>query len=222
MASNPGPMKIFLSYASEQQAAAESIQLGLVESGHEVFFDRESLAAGAHYLTRIAAEVQACDLLLFLVSPESVATGRYTLSELDLARRKWPHPSGHLLPVLVAPTPMASIPPYLLAVTLLKPRGNLVADIVHAVQFDIGAAQPLGTRPDARSPDADTTAHRPRKPPWALAAVLALAVPALVFGSALALVRFDLVRAEILNVAPPLGMVAAALAVVWVWMRGRS
>jgi len=215
-------MKIFLSYASEQQAAAESIQLGLVESGHEVFFDRGSLAAGAPYLTRIAAEIQACDILIFLVSPESVAAGRYTLSELDLARRKWAHPSGHLLPVLVAPTPMASIPPYLLAVTLLKPQGNLVADVVHAVQFDLAATPPVDARPAGPGPGANATPQRHGRPAWAVAAVLVVAIPALVFGTTLALVRFDVVRAEVLNVAPPLGLVAALVAVVWALMRGKS
>jgi hypothetical protein len=151
-----------------------------------------------------------------------VAAGRYTLSELDLARRRWPHPSGHVLPVLVAPTPMASIPPYLLAVTVLTPQGNLVADVVHAVQFDMAAAQTVDPRPAASIGRAGAAPRPARKPAWALAAAVALAVPALVFAAALALVRLDLARAEILNVAPVLGLVAAALALLWVFMRGRS
>ena len=66
-------MKIFLSYASEDRPQAEEIQLALAGAGHEVFFDRESLPAGGDYHTRIKASVDAADLFVFLISPDSVA-----------------------------------------------------------------------------------------------------------------------------------------------------
>ncbi len=74
-----------------------------------------------------------CDVFIFLVSPESVATGSYALAELNLAQQRWRHPRGRVLPVVVAPTPMASIPQYLKAVTLLQPQGELVAETLAAV-----------------------------------------------------------------------------------------
>ena len=52
-------MKIFLSYATEDRALAEQIQLALAGAGHEVFFDRESLPAGGDYHERIKASVDA-------------------------------------------------------------------------------------------------------------------------------------------------------------------
>ena len=49
------------------------------------------------------------------------------------AERRWPRAAGRVLPVLVAPTPRANIPPYLLSVTLLEAQGNLVAETVARV-----------------------------------------------------------------------------------------
>jgi hypothetical protein len=62
-----------------------------------------------------------------------VAPGSYTLAELGIAQERWRRPAGHVLPVMIAPTPMASLPPYLSAVTVLQPTGDLVAETVAAV-----------------------------------------------------------------------------------------
>lgn len=71
---------------------------------------------------------------MFLISPDSVASGRYTLSELELAKEKWSHPRDRVLPVMVRPTPKEGIPPYLKAVTILHPRGSAAAEVTSAVQ----------------------------------------------------------------------------------------
>lgn len=63
--------------------------------------------------------------MVFLVTPAAVAAGSYTLAELDIARGRWRRPAGRVLPVVVAPTPISSLPPYLSAVTLLQPHGEL-------------------------------------------------------------------------------------------------
>src|SRR5690242_6929622 len=68
-----------------------------------------------------------------MISPEAVASGSYTLAELGCAERRWPRASGRVLPVVIAPTPRATIPPYLLSVTLLEPRGDVVAETVARV-----------------------------------------------------------------------------------------
>ena len=126
-------MNIFLSYSSARRDVAERLKLGLEAEQHDVFFDRDDLGAGEAYQQAIREAVEAADLVLFLVSPESVAPGSYTLAELDMAQARWPQPAGRVLPVVVAPTPMASVPPYLLAVTLLEPRGEVVAQTLAAV-----------------------------------------------------------------------------------------
>lgn len=126
-------MEIFLSYASEERAAADALAVRLRTEGHTVFLDKDNLPEGEGYDARIRAAIASCDLYLFLVSPLSVQPGRYTMTELKFAREQFPNPRGHVLPVMSAATPFADIPPYLGAVTVLQPQGNLVAETVAEV-----------------------------------------------------------------------------------------
>jgi hypothetical protein len=126
-------VRIFLSYASENRSAAEEIVLALRERGHKVFFDRDGLAAGDGFHQRIEREVRSVDLVLFLISPHSVAEGSYTLTELLHVMRRLEHPRGRVLPVMVAATPLDRIPAYLRAVTIFEPQGSLAAEVASAV-----------------------------------------------------------------------------------------
>ena len=127
-------MKIFLTYASEDENAAERIYLALTGQHHTVFFDRASLPPGGDYHVRIRQAILDSDLFVFLVSEDSVAPSSYALTELALAQKKWPHPAEAVLPVLVRVTDYERIPNYLKAVTILQPRGDLAADVAHEVQ----------------------------------------------------------------------------------------
>jgi hypothetical protein len=124
---------IFLSYSSPQSEAAARIELCLEEEGHSVFRDRSDLPAGESFDARIRAAIEESDLLIFLISRESVSQGRYTLTELKFAEQKWKNPSGHVLPVLIDPVPMETIPEFLRAVTMLQPRGDVVAEVAAEV-----------------------------------------------------------------------------------------
>lgn len=126
-------MRIFLSYASERRRDAEKLSLSLRQDGHDVFFDRSSLTESESYDNRIREKLHRSDLLVYLISPESVEGGSYALSELEVYRRRFPDPSGRVLPVLVAPTESDAIPGYLGAVTILQPVGNLVAEVTAKV-----------------------------------------------------------------------------------------
>ena len=126
-------MKIFLSHASEDRSLAREIRLALLGSGHQVFFDEESLLAGGNFHSRILAEVNGSDLFIFLISPHSLSSGKYTLSELKYARRKWPDPSEHVLPVMIECVPLEHIDEYLKAVTILEPAGNIAAEVAAEV-----------------------------------------------------------------------------------------
>jgi TIR domain len=126
-------VRIFLSHASEQADVAETVGVALQAEGHTVFRDRSTLPSGEGYNDRIREAIADSDLFIFLVSPEAVTRGRYTITELEFAERRWPNPDGHLLPVMVKPTEFATIPAYLRAVTFLEPRGNLPAEVVAAV-----------------------------------------------------------------------------------------
>lgn len=129
-------MKIFLSYSSKDRAPAEQIHLALRAHGHIVFFDRSDLPAGEEYDVRIRQAIEGADLFLFLITADSLNDGSYALTELAIAQKTWDHPGGRVLPVMLRPTELTRLPPYLRAVTVLEPVGNMpaaVADAVHRI-----------------------------------------------------------------------------------------
>jgi hypothetical protein len=135
---NGAAMHIFLSYASEDSPKAEEIALALRATGHEVFFDRSSLSGGEDYHSVIRTRIAESDLFLFLITPRSIEEGAYSLTELRMARDKWAHPKGHVLPVLLERTDMDKIPAYLRSVTLFQPEGNAAAEITAHLGRDAG------------------------------------------------------------------------------------
>lgn len=126
-------MRVFLSYPSEHREIAGRIRLALMAEGHRVFFDRSELPPGEAFDAAIRRNIQQADLFVFLISPESISKGAYTIFELKLAQAKWAHPSGHILPTMVVPTDIDMLPAYLRAVTILEPEGDLVAEVAAAV-----------------------------------------------------------------------------------------
>lgn len=126
-------MKVFLSYSSNEAAFAEQLAQRLGSDGHSTFFDRTSLVAGEGFDASIREAVEDCDLFVFLASTDSLSTGSYALTELDIARRRWPRAAGRVLPVAIGEIDYDRLPAYLAAVTLLRPAGDPIADIVAAV-----------------------------------------------------------------------------------------
>ena len=130
-------MKIFISYSHDDRAVAEEIELRLTGEGHDVFFDKDDLPAGEEFDAAIAKAISDCDLFIFLLSPTSVAEGKYTLTELELTKKRWKHGGGHVLPVLIDPEKKldwARIPKYLSAVSFLVPQGNIPAEVSDVVR----------------------------------------------------------------------------------------
>lgn len=120
---------IFLCHASDDKPIAEPIQLALSSAGYEVFYDENSLPPGGDYHDRIYRAIMKCDLFIFLISEASIAPGRYTLTELAFARRKWPSPVNRVLPVNLESIPTRDIPHYLTAVTILSVKGSPAAEV---------------------------------------------------------------------------------------------
>ena len=75
---------IFLSYPSSLGETAERIELALKGEGYAVFRDRSALPPGESFDARIRAAVEESDLFVFLITPQSVSPGHYTLTELSL------------------------------------------------------------------------------------------------------------------------------------------
>jgi TIR domain-containing protein len=126
-------LRVFLSYASEDRPIAERVSLALQGAGHEVFFDRTSLPPGETFELQILDAIERADLMVFLLGPEAVAPGAYALTELGIARRRWPNPARRVIPVMVRRVDIDAVPAYLRAITILEPEGDLVAEVVSAV-----------------------------------------------------------------------------------------
>ena len=126
-------MRIFLSYPSGEHAAVEPVALLLRNAGHDVFLDKTDLPAGLDFNEQITDAVARSDMMIFFITPDSVAHGRFTLTELAFAQRKWPGPAGRVQPVMLRPTPIADIPAYLRSVQILTPVGNLAAEVGAAI-----------------------------------------------------------------------------------------
>ena len=131
-------MNIFISYASDDRAIAEQVAHSIRSRGHTVFFDRVNLPPGEGYEAQIEDGISKASVMVFLISPESVAPGRFTLTELNLAEKKWPSANLNVLPVMLRETEFDSIPSYLKSVTILEPVGNIPAEVSNALEHMAG------------------------------------------------------------------------------------
>jgi len=129
-------MQIFLSYASKQRGIAERLQIALEHTGHRVFFDRLDLVPGNEYDQRITEELSKADLLIFLISRKSIKRHSYAKSELEIYKSRVRDPHGRVLPVKVQKTWWwQAIPPYLKAVDILDPPGDIVPEVLFHVHY---------------------------------------------------------------------------------------
>jgi formylglycine-generating enzyme required for sulfatase activity len=128
-------MRIFISYASQDREAAQSIYLVLRDQGQQVFFDRADLPAGDEYHNRIRKAIQKSYLFIFLLSPNALDADSYTLEELSIAEKA----RVKLLPVVLREPAMEQIPVSIKNVTFHRPAGNVAASVaaeVHRIAGD--------------------------------------------------------------------------------------
>jgi hypothetical protein len=127
-------MKIFFSFAKEQVEIAESIYRKLLAANYQAFFASGDIRASDGYDDRIRREVAKADRMIFLASKESLAEGKYTLTELRMFSEKWPDPTGRVMTVLLDDVSYHNLPPYLGAVvSAFMPKGNIPSEVVAAV-----------------------------------------------------------------------------------------
>jgi hypothetical protein len=128
-------MRIFLAHASEDRRYADELTAKLRARGFSVFYSKDTMLPGQSFDERIRSEIAHCSALVFLLSPASVRTGCYALTELAFASDRWPNPRDRLLAVMVEPVPMAQIPTYLATnVHLLIPQGDFATESAEAVR----------------------------------------------------------------------------------------
>jgi len=88
-------MRIFISYARQDQAAVETLNADLERARVHVWMDEE-LTGGESWWDTILEQIRACDLYIFGLSPDSLRSGACK-AELDYAIAL----DRPLLPVLV-------------------------------------------------------------------------------------------------------------------------
>jgi hypothetical protein len=127
--------QIFICHIDEHKEEAASIAISLRNRGYRVFLDKDTLPPGRSYDQQIQKAIKQSSAFVFLISPRSVQKGRYTLTELSFAARKWPSPANVVLPVLVEPTELNTLPVYLKGATILEPHGSLSAEVSAAIAY---------------------------------------------------------------------------------------
>ena len=95
-------MKVFLSYSSEDQEAAQELASQLAKAGLDVWDPAEALFPGDNWPLGIGKALEESTAMVVLISPESVKSDsvqhnlQYALSA--------PQYKGRVIPVLVRPT----------------------------------------------------------------------------------------------------------------------
>jgi TolB-like protein/Tfp pilus assembly protein PilF len=206
-ASTP-PGAVFLSYASEDAAAAEWIATALRGAGVEVWFDKSELRGGDAWDRQIRRQIRDCALFMPVISAHSQARHEgYFRLEWDLADQRT-HLMGRnrafVVPVCTDPTSEreADVPDSFLAVQWTRlPGGETTPAFVERVRRLLsGEASPDRTHPNASSPPLTSVLARGRT--RVLYAVIALA-------ALLALGYFGLGRPNRSNPgAPPAASIA--------------
>jgi hypothetical protein len=135
--------KIFISYASQHRDVAESIALRLRSDWVDVFFDRDKLPPGREYDKAIHDAIMSSSLFIFLASPEAFAADKYTLTEIEFARSRWPNPDKCVLTVMIKPTEFGLIPQYLKKNSILEPKGNVAAEVRATAERMLAENAPL-------------------------------------------------------------------------------
>jgi hypothetical protein len=128
-------LRIFVCYAHEDRRLAEEIAQALTNDGHDVFIDTSKLKVAGDYNDRIRHAIEAADRFVFLISKASTGQGKYPLSELSFAQKRWPSPQGAVWPVLVDPTiDLNQLPVYLRSVHIHAVKGSAPAEIAAEIE----------------------------------------------------------------------------------------
>jgi TolB-like protein/Flp pilus assembly protein TadD len=181
---------VFLSYASEDAAAAEKICTALRAAGIEVWFDRSELRGGDAWDRLIREQIHACRLFIPIISANTEARDEgYFRREWKLAVERTHDMSEKrtfILPVVADSTleRTASVPDKFREVQWTRaPAGETSAAFVARVAKLLGAHSPGGVaaRDTTATAPVAGSAPRTRRVAWAVGTLVTLA--ALVVGA---------------------------------------
>jgi TolB-like protein/tetratricopeptide (TPR) repeat protein len=182
-ASQPPPSKgaVFLSYASEDAAAAERIAAALRAGGIEVWFDKSELRGGDAWDRKIRKQIRDCALFMPVVSVHSQARHEgYFRLEWDLADQRT-HLMGRnrafIVPVCTDATPErdADVPDSFLAVQWTRlPGGATTPAFAERVQGLLAGAALERASSEVAVDGASVPRSRSQRVAYSAVAVLAV------------------------------------------------
>jgi TolB-like protein len=168
--SNRPKPTVFLSYASEDRAAARLIGDALPAHGIEVWFDESELGGGDIWDQKIRRQIRECDYFMALVSAQTEARHEgYFRREWRLAvERSLDIADDHLflLPVVIDDTveSHARVPEKFLSVQWLKLPGGRPTAALDALCRRLVSADEVAPSTARRSPDRPRDVDRPAPP----------------------------------------------------------
>jgi len=150
---------VFLSYASEDRAAAQALRDALPHYGLEVWYDESDLTGGDAWDQKIRRQIRECDYFMPVVSAHTEARHEgYFRREWRLAvERTLDMADDHifLVPVVIDETieSSARVPEKFLAVQWLRVPGGHPTSTLEALCQRLVSGQPLALPPQKKSPE---------------------------------------------------------------------
>jgi TolB-like protein len=152
-------LTVFLSYASEDRKAAQTIRDALPAYGLEVWYDESGLDGGDAWDQKIRRLIRECDFFMPLISAQTEARPEgYFRREWRLAvERTLDMADDHtfLLPVVIDGTaePGARVPDKFLTVQWMRLPGGQPTPALEALCRRLVSGQALGPPPRKKTPD---------------------------------------------------------------------
>lgn len=98
-------MRVFLSYSRRDLPAAEKLRRELMDADFEAYLDQHDISKGEPWRERLAGLIQNADVMLFLISPDSISS-EVCDWEINEAERL----GKRLIPVVIRDTPNRTVP----------------------------------------------------------------------------------------------------------------
>ena len=211
---------VFLSYASQDAAAAARICEALRAAGIEVWFDQSELRGGDAWDRQIARQIRECALLIAVISVHTDERsedyfGRQWRLAVERTRDLADDPA-FLLPVVIDGTPDAAarVPDKFREVQWSRlPGGETTPAFVQRVSHLLSpshAHAPAQPRPSATpAPTLRQPAPGPVAPPWTQRVLLLIAAVAVIGGGYFALDKFVLSKRSAAGTQAPSSSIQA-------------
>lgn len=166
--SRPAP-SVFLSYASEDRSAAQTLKQALATFGLDVWYDESGLDGGDAWDQKIRRQIRECNFFMPLISTQTEARPEgYFRREWRLAvERTLDMADDHtfLLPVVIDDTTQAGarVPERFLSVHWLRVPGGRPTSALEALCRRLVSGQPAATEPSKKAPNQPAATRSPAR-----------------------------------------------------------